>query len=269
MNSPLPSFFISHGGGPCFFMDWNPADAWEPLARSLRELPDHVGARPRAIVVISAHWEAPVFTVTAQAQPPLIYDYSGFPPHTYELQYPAPGSPPLAQQLVQLLAAAGLEARPDQQRGFDHGVFVPFKLIYPDADIPIVQLSLHASLDAGLHLRAGRALAALREQGVLIVGSGYSYHNMRGFGGAGEPAAREFDAWLGDTLCRQTPANREQRLADWSSAPSAREAHPREEHLLPLMVAAASAHDAPGLRLLGEPVWGITTSAFQFGASAT
>lgn len=246
-------------------MDWDPPDAWTTLADSLRALSTQVAVRPKAILVISAHWEAAAFTVTGHPQPPLLYDYYGFPPHTYELTYPAPGAPALAKTVAGLLRAAGLPAAIDNERGYDHGVFVPLKLAYPGADIPVIQLSLHASLDAGLHLRAGQALAPLREQGVLIIGSGYSYHNMRGYGGAGQRAAAQFDAWLSYTVCNQTSTMRAQQLAQWEQAPSARASHPREEHLIPLMVAAGSASEETGTRFFGGPVFGITTSAYRFG----
>jgi aromatic ring-opening dioxygenase catalytic subunit (LigB family) len=261
----LPTYFISHGGGPCFFMDWNPPDTWKNLGAWLSSIAEDVGVKPKAVIVVSAHWEAPSFSVTGAAQPALIYDYHGFPPHTYQLQYPAPGAPELAQRITSLLAGAGLGAKVDATRGWDHGVFIPFKLIYPQADVPVVQLSLKNGLSAAEHFAAGRALASLRDEGVLIVGSGYSYHNMRGYGGAGEHAAAEFDAWLTDAMAQHTPTEREALLNQWERAPSARAAHPREEHLLPLMVVAGAAADDAGTRVFGEKVWGIATSGFRFG----
>jgi aromatic ring-opening dioxygenase catalytic subunit (LigB family) len=261
----LPAYFISHGGGPCFFMDWNPADTWKGLGDWLSGIGAAVGEKPKAVIVISAHWEAPAFSVSAAAQPPLIYDYHGFPPHTYQLKYPAPGAPALAQRINSLLTEAGLAAHTDATRGWDHGVFIPFKLIYPQADVPVVQLSLKNGLSPAEHLAAGRALAPLRDEGVLIVGSGYSYHNMRGYGGAGEHAAAEFDAWLVDAMTRHAAGERDALLNAWQRAPSARAAHPREEHLLPLMVVAGAAGDDAGQRVFGEKVWGIATSGFRFG----
>jgi aromatic ring-opening dioxygenase catalytic subunit (LigB family) len=260
----LPTLFIAHGGGPCFFMDWNPPDTWRSLEAWLRGLPAEVGLKPRALLVVSAHWEAERYSVTAHAQPPLIYDYYGFPQHTYELQYPAPGEPALASEVVRRLSAAGLPAELDGERGFDHGVFVPLKLIYPQADIPVVQLSLRAGLNPAEHLAVGAALAPLRDEGVLIVGSGYSYHNMRGYGGAGRGPSIEFDRWLNEALTAD-PETRNERLRDWERAPSARAAHPREEHLLPLMIAAGAAGQDIGTRLFGELVFGVATSGFRFG----
>jgi aromatic ring-opening dioxygenase catalytic subunit (LigB family) len=265
-----PSLFIPHGGGPCFFMDWTmgPPDTWDAMAAWLRGLAATLPQRPRAAVVISAHWEEAAFAVTSGANPPLIYDYYGFPEHTYHLAYPAPGMPELAGKIVELLSGAGLPARADAQRGFDHGVFVPFKLIFPEADIPIVQLSLHNSLDPRLHLEAGRALAALRRDNVLIVGSGMSYHNMRGFGRPqARPDSDSFDAWLSDALLQDDVKDRDRALINWEAAPLARAVHPREEHLIPLMVAAGTSGADGGVRgekiFTGHPM-NATVSAFRF-----
>ena len=182
MDTPArqPTLFIPHGAGPCFFMDWNPPGAWDRTAAFLRGIPASLPARPRAIVLVSGHWLAAQPTVTSGARPGLIHDYGGFPPHTYQLRYDAPGAPPVAERVAQLLAGAGLPAAQDAARGWDHGVFSPLKVAFPDADVPVVQLSLLRSLDAGEHVAMGRALAPLRDEGVLIVGSGMSYHNMRG-----------------------------------------------------------------------------------------
>jgi len=265
-SNTQPSLFIPHGGGPCFFMEWTmgPRDTWDSMAHWLRGLAATLTARPRAVLVISGHWEEDAFAVTGAANPPLIYDYYGFPEHTYQLKYPAPGDPALAAHSVSLLRDAGLPARTDQARGFDHGVFIPFMLIFPDADIPIVQMSLHHSLDPELHLRAGRALDTLRDEGVLIVGSGLSYHNMQGFGGPNSKGVSEqFDAWLNETLCKEIVDQR--ALVQWAAAPAARAAHPREEHLIPLMTAAGAGGDAAGLRIYNDRALGVTVSAFRFG----
>ena len=249
-------------------MDWDPPDTWHRMAAWLKQLGASIGAAPTAIVVISGHWEEAEFTVGTHPHPPLIYDYSGFPPHTYELKYPATGSPALAQRVKELLAQAGIPSRSDPQRGLDHGVFIPFKLIYPNADVPIIQLSLQAGLDPAAHLAAGHALQPLRQQGVLIVGSGMSYHNMRGFRAGGViPASDRFDAWLAEAVCEPDPRVRNEKLAQWTLAPAAREAHPREEHLLPLIVAAGAAGDDPGSRIFTDRVMGATVSAYQFGRS--
>jgi aromatic ring-opening dioxygenase catalytic subunit (LigB family) len=265
MAEPLPTLFIPHGGGPCFFMDWNPPGAWDKLGAWLGSLGHLVGAIPKAVVVISGHWEVPEFSVTSHNHPPLIYDYYGFPKHTYQLKYDAPGSPLLARQICELLEQAGIPARSDPQRGLDHGVFVPFKVIYPNADVPIVQLSLKSGLDPATHIAAGRALQPLREQGVLVAGSGMSYHNMRGYGSAAAERGDRFDAWLTETVEAPDQAGRYAKLCEWVRAPSARDAHPREEHLLPLMVAAGAAGEDLGRQVFSDRIMGAKISAFRFG----
>ncbi len=260
-----PAIYLPHGGGPCFFMDWHPPDTWNVMAAWLRQLGALIGKRPKAIVVVSAHWEEAEFTVTSHPHPSLIYDYYGFPPHTYDITYPAAGSPPLAARITGLLQNAGMVAHEDSERGFDHGVFIPLKLIYPDADIPIVQLSLKQGLDPESHIAAGRALAALRDEDILMIGSGMSYHNLpQFFGGGGEIASQQFDKWLGDTLAT-SPEARSQKLCQWEQAPAARQAHPREEHLLPLMVVEGAAGNDIGQKIFTDIVMGTTISAWQFG----
>ena len=263
----MPAFFIPHGAGPCFFMDWSPPDTWNRMAGFLKGLPDTLPARPRAIVLISGHWLEPHFSVTGHARPQLIFDYYGFPAHTYELRYPAPGQPELAAQADRLLDQAGLDARVDGERGFDHGMFIPLKLMFPEADIPVIQLSLRRDLDPLAHLEAGRALAGLRDDGVLIIGSGMSFHNMRGYGDARyTPISAEFDDWLSATV-EGEPARRNERLRDWTQAPHARRCHPQgaEEHLLPLLLAAGAAGESAGRKVYSERIMETTISAFRFG----
>lgn len=264
----LPALYIPHGGGPCFFMEWTmgPPDTWDAMAAWLRSLGRRY-ARPSALLVVSAHWEEPVVTVQSGARPPLLFDYYGFPPETYRLTWPAPGAPHVAERVRSLLAAAGIESREDRERGFDHGVFVPLKVAYPDAQVPTLQLSLHASLDPATHLAIGRALAPLRDEGVLIIGSGMSFHNMRAFMRPEALApSREFDAWLG-AVCEGDPEARDAALARWTEAPRGRYCHPREEHLLPLMVAAGAAQGEPGRRVFTDEVMGARVSAFELGAA--
>ena len=268
MADRTPTFFIPHGGGPCFFMDWTmgPKDTWDRMGGWLKDMSRAVGQKPEAIVVISAHWEEGEFTVTSAANPPLLYDYHGFPEHTYRLRYDAPGSPALAQEIRDLLGEAGIASRADGARGFDHGVFIPFLLIYPDANIPVVQLSLRAGLDPAEHIAAGKALASLRDRNVLIVGSGMSYHNMDAYRcGLPPTASAIFDGWLTEVTTELTPSQRDDKLAHWSAAPAARDAHPREEHLIPLMVAAGAAGDDIGRRTYSDRVMGSAISAYQFG----
>jgi aromatic ring-opening dioxygenase catalytic subunit (LigB family) len=217
----------------------------------LHSLPERLPQQPSAILVISAHWETSGFCFTGAAAPGLIYDYYGFPPHTYELTYKAPGAPELAARAADLLRAAGLEATVDPERGFDHGVFIPLKVAFPDASIPVVEMSLDQSLDAALHAKAGQALTALRDENVLIIGSGMSFHNMRAYG---NPAftlpSRQFDNWLAVAMALP-PEQRSAQLALWDHAPGGRISHPREEHLLPAMV-AAGAGDGAGQQVFSE-----------------
>ena len=263
----MPTWFIPHGGGPCFFMDWNPPDAWTPMANYLKNVASTLPRRPKAIVMVSAHWLEPHWAVSGAAKPELFYDYYGFPPHTYELTYPASGAPELAEQIRQTLNAAGQDSAVDAQRGFDHGMFIPLKLIYPLADIPVVQLSLHNSLDPVRHLQLGRALQGLRSQDVLIIGSGMSFHNMRAYGNPQYgPVSDAFDDWLTQAVSA-SPAQRYDMLAHWDQAPGARHCHPprAEEHLLPLMVAAGAAGADAGRKVFSGRVMETTLSGFSFG----
>lgn len=266
-SSTMPVMFIPHGAGPCFFMDWNPPGTWDGMADFLKGIAASLPARPRAILMVSAHWRTPGFSVTAGEQPSLIYDYSGFPEHTYELRYPAPGAPALAERVDALLSQAGLSSHQDSERGFDHGMFVPLKLMFPDADIPVVQLSLRNDLDAPAHLAAGGALTALRDEGVLIVGSGMSFHNMRGYRDPRFTApSKAFDDWLTQAV-EAEPDQRSVALIHWAEAPYAHQCHPAgdEEHLIPLMVAAGAAGKDRGRKIYSGQVLETQLSAFRFG----
>ena len=257
-----PTLFIPHGGGPCFFMD-DPAGNWTGMAAFLAGLAATLPAKPAAILVVTGHWETRGFAFTGAAAPQPIYDYGGFPAHTYELRYDAPGAPALAERAASLVRSAGLDATVDPARGFDHGVFVPLKVAFPDADIPVVAMSVERGLDPDLHAAAGRALAPLRDEGVLIVGSGMSFHNMRGYGDPRFAAPSEaFDAWL-TAAVEAEPDARRAALAGWADAPAGRLSHPREEHLLPLMV-AAGASAAPGRRIYAEQVLRTAISGYRF-----
>ena len=263
----MPTLYIPHGGGPCFFMDWTmgPPDTWERMAEFLRGIDATLPRTPSALLVVSAHWETKLPTVLASPSPPLLFDYYGFPEHTYELTWPAPGAPQLAERVRGLLSTAGIASASETERGFDHGVFVPLKVAYPDARIPTVQLSLRDNLDAAEHIAIGRALEPLRDEGVLIIGSGMSYHDMRGFmTGRGESDSRRFDAWLAAAVEKE-PEARNAELASWTKAPSARASHPREEHLLPLMVAAGAAGADRGEQIFRDDVMGARVSAVRFG----
>ena len=265
-----PTIYLPHGGGPCFFMNWTMGapDMWDRMANWLRSAARDLPERPTALLVISAHWENRVPTVTTAKNPALLFDYYGFPPHTYQLTWPAPGSPTFAARVQSLLSGAGIAAAADANRGYDHGVFIPLKLTFPDADIPTVALSLQAGLDPATHLAIGRALAPLRDEGVLIIGSGMSFHNMRAFNTEFSIAhSARFDAWMAEA-CAAPAAVRDARLTNWATAPSARESHPREEHLIPLMVCAGAAGDDAGHCVFRDVVLGATVSAIQFGGRA-
>lgn len=265
----MPVLFIPHGAGPCFFMRWDPPHTWDKTAAWLRSIPESLPTRPAAIVLITAHWLADSPSLSSAAAPGLLFDYRGFPPSTYELDYPAPGAPGLAQEVAGLLTEAGFAPVLDAQRDYDHGTFIPLKVAFPDADVPVLQMSLLRSLNAADHLRLGRALAPLRERGVLIMGSGMSWHNMRGYGDARSTApAQAFDDWLSDVVARPA-AEREALLADWvhASGDVGRFAHPvgAEEHLLPLHVAAGAAGASPGRKVFSDEVMSVAISAFRFG----
>ena len=265
-NPRQPSIFLPHGGGPCFFMDWTwgPADTWHATEQFLAGLAATLPAPPRALLVVSGHWEEPAFTVSTATHPDLIFDYSGFPPHTYKLTWTAPGHPELAQQVHALLKGAGLPAAESATRGYDHGVFVPLKVVFPQAQIPVVTLSLASSLDPALHIAAGKALAPLRDEGVLIVGSGMSFHNLRAYmHPETRDRARVFDRWLTEAIEQPGPV-RTAQLTEWRAAPNAAFAHPREEHLIPLFVAAGAGGDASGVRIFSNEPMGAAISAFRF-----
>ena len=238
MNTSPDILFLSHGGGPLPLL--GDPDHQE-MVESLKGIANVI-SKPSAILIISAHWEASVPTITSGAAPELIYDYAGFPPEAYRIQYPCQGEPELAHQVSRALENAGIPAQQDAQRGFDHGVFVPLKIMYPEADIPCVQLSLVNNLDADTHLAIGQALKSLERENLLVIGSGFSFHNMREFFSPITPDSqaknKAFEDWLVTTCSSKDidEAERTRRLANWDKAPHARFCHPREEHLLPLHV---------------------------------
>lgn len=264
----MPVVFLPHGGGPWPFVELGmPRAELDGMAAYLRSIAQVPKPKPKALLVISGHWEESVATVMTADHPPMLYDYYGFPPESYKITWPAPGDPKLARRVQDLLKAAGIASATDNQRGFDHGTFVPLKLAYPDAQIPTVQLSLKKGLDPAEHLAMGRALAPLRDEGVFLVGSGMTYHNMRGFGqSSARPVAEAFDAWLRETGALAAP-ERDARLLAWAKAPGARLAHPREEHLIPLMVIAGAAGADRGHVPYNGSMMGLRLSAYHFGQS--
>ncbi len=258
-----PVVFIPHGGGPLPLLGDPDHQA---LVNFLQEFPKTL-AKPKAILVISAHWETAQATITSGAHPSLIYDYSGFPPAAYNITYPAPGDPILADKILQLLQHAGISASLDAKRGFDHGLFVPLKIMFPNADIPCVQLSLLHSLNPAAHIKIGQALNSLRQDNLLIIGSGFSFHNMQAFFATDREAAdaknAAFQAWLIDICCNPALSTTErlEKLVAWQNAPFADYCHPRAEHLLPLHVCAGLA-DTHAKLLFNDKVIGKQAVAF-------
>ncbi len=262
----MPAVFLPHGGGPWPFVEVGLGDKTEldGLAAYLRSVSRVPKVAPRAVLVISAHWEEAVPTVMAGAAPPLLFDYHGFPPESYRLAWPAPGSPALAARVRELLGKAGFPSAEDATRGFDHGTFVPLKLAWPEPVLPTVQLSLRKGLDPAEHLALGRALQPLRDEGVFILGSGMTFHNLRAFGRRSAEKAASFEGWLADAATAQGAA-RDGRLRAWTEAPSARFAHPYEDHLLPLMVVAGAAGADRGVPGWSGTLAGVPLSAWHFG----
>ncbi|WP_233468243.1 DODA-type extradiol aromatic ring-opening family dioxygenase [Zooshikella ganghwensis] len=230
--------FLSHGGGPMPLL--GDKDHQE-MVGNLKMIAETL-LKPSAILVISAHWEEDIPTITSGNTPSLIYDYYGFPEESYRIQYPAPGAPQLAHALYQQLNKDGISAKLDEQRGFDHGLFIPLKIMYPDADIPCIQLSLKNNLNPLEHIKLGESITKLANDDLLIIGSGFSFHNMKAFYSANTHDTKTkneaFEAWLIDTCSNKSLSEKERtgRLTNWENAPHARFCHPREEHLLPLHV---------------------------------
>jgi aromatic ring-opening dioxygenase catalytic subunit (LigB family) len=258
----MPALYLPHGGGPSFFMQGERKQRYQQTEDFLRSVQSLLPAKPSAILIVTAHWETEVPSFTGALSPHLIYDYYGFPPETYQLQYPAPGHPQLAQRAAALLHSAGFPALVDPDYGWDHGVFIPLKVMFPQADVPVVAMSLQASLDPTLHCALGAAVGSLRDEGVLIVGAGMSYHNLQDFT-ACAPASHEFHDWLDNALSVGRD-ERTLRLAKWSCAPGGRASHPREEHLIPLMVASGAGSDLPARRLWKGAVGPSCLAAWAF-----
>ena len=228
----LPSIFVSHGA-PTLAIEQN------ETVEFLRRLGAELGEKPRAILCVSAHWTTHMPTLGAAVEPETIYDFGGFPEAMYQLRYPAPGAPGLAERAVLLLKEAGIESQISPRRGLDHGAWVPLMLLYPSADIPVTQLSVQPLLGPAAHFRLGQALAPLRREGILILATGSATHNLSRLGQQDTPPewARQFEEWLD----RKINAGAYEELLDYRRlAPHAGLAHPTEEHLLPLFVAAGA-----------------------------
>ncbi|WP_122501107.1 DODA-type extradiol aromatic ring-opening family dioxygenase [Pseudomonas viridiflava] len=254
----FPSLFISHGSP---MLALQPGESGPALARLAAEMP-----RPRAIVMVSAHWESHELLVNGNPQPETWHDFGGFAAELFAVQYPAPGLPDLTREVVELLAASDLPARIDSRRPFDHGVWVPLSLMYPQADIPVVQISLPSRQGPELQTRVGKALAGLRADGVLIIGSGSITHNLgelnwNGDSARVEPWAQAFRDWMIDKLARDD----ESALHQYRSlAPHAVRAHPSDEHLLPLYF-ARGAGDEFSIAHQGFTMGALGMDIYRFG----
>jgi len=254
--------YFSHGGGPLPIL----GDAGhKAMLDFMRRLSAQL-ARPDAILVVSAHWEESVATLLGASCPPMLYDYYGFPEEAYDIVYPAPGDPGLAERITEHLQAGGIPSRIDIERGFDHGLFIPLKMMYPQADIPAIQLSLLDNLDPAAHIALGRALAGLKSENILVIGSGFSFHNLRAFSWQGDdepdPRNDSFQDWLIEVCTgANSRSEREQRLIEWEKAPFARYCHPREDHLLPLHVCIGMA-GKPGKVVFDDLIMGKRAVAF-------
>mmetsp|Transcript_11144 Transcript_11144/g.24516 ORF Transcript_11144/g.24516 Transcript_11144/m.24516 type:complete len:292 (-) Transcript_11144:178-1053(-) len=268
----MPAVYINHGGGPLPLLGKQPG-----IAEFLGSYAGTLPRKPTAILVVTAHWETgSQLKVSGGKAHSLYFDYGGFPKESYEYTYPAPGSPELANRIISLLAEKGLRCTADASRGWDHGVFVPLMLMFPEASVPVVSMSLYSSQDASQHMEAGEALQGLRDEGVLIVGSGASFHNF-GYFFARDAAVRSkgvkhsqlFHSWLAETVQSESvsPEERKRRCGAWAEAPGAREAQPQgqAEHLMPLFVLLGAAGYHPG-RLLNaaEEADGFSMSEFEF-----
>ena len=263
--SRMPVYFLSHGGGPWPYIE-GLKQQYAVTEREFRALSERLLSKPKAILVITGHWEEGEFTVSTSEKPPMIYDYYGFPEHTYKITYPAPGSPELASRVKNLLSNGRFSVKEDSARGFDHGTFVPLALMYPDADVPVVMLSMKSNYAPQEHIRVGEALQSLRDEGVLIIGSGLSYHNMRGFGrDESRPIAEAFEDYLHKAIEQDNSKIRNDMLEKWEAAPYARLAHPREDHLIPLMVVAGAAGDDIGRPVSIDYVMSVPMASYEFG----
>ncbi len=230
--------YFSHGGGPLPILG---EPSHKEMISFMKKLPEELD-KPKAIIVISAHWEEEVPTIIGNNNPSLYYDYYGFPKEAYEIKYPAHGNVEFAKQIKQLFEKNNIQAVIDDKRGLDHGVFIPLLLMYPEADIPVIQISLVKGLRPKEHLSIGKAMNQLLEEDILVIGSGFSFHNMKAFDWSGGNERDEkndvFQEWLIDVCTggEYTQREREDKLREWEKAPNARYCHPREEHLMPLHV---------------------------------
>lgn len=254
--------YFSHGGGPLPLLG---DKSHKQMLDFMIDFPSKL-KKPDLILVISAHWEEPKATLLGAESPEIFYDYYGFPDKAYEITYPAPGSPDLAERVKDLFESAGISSSVDNDRGFDHGLYIPLKLMYPKADIPCIQLSLLKGLNPEKHINLGKALRALISENILIIGSGFSFHNMGAFDWSGKNKIDSkndlFQDWLIDVCSgSKNHEEREKLLLNWEKAPNARYCHPREEHLLPLLV-CSSIDENPAKLVFDDYILGKRALAF-------
>lgn len=259
-----PTFFLSHGGGPWPWLR-KEMPYLDGLHDSLVKTAQNLLARPKAILVVSGHWEEDEFTIMSSPRPPMIYDYGGFPEHTYQIQYPASGAPQLAKQVRDLLSKARISSRFSSQRGFDHGVYSLLYPMFPNADVPIIQVSMKRNYSPIEHFNLGVALSSLRREGVLILGSGNIFHNLKVMGSS-QIQSEQFDRWIADVVTGQNLNLRNSTILDWETAPYARHCHPREDHLVPLFFAMGAGSDEHGSLVYRESLIGrVAISCYKFG----
>lgn len=270
MNGKLPVFFIPHGGGPWHVINdaFGDPEGYENLKRFLKNLGEEYSNKIKAILVISGHWEEKVPTINFSENSNLLYDYYGFPEYTYHLTWLARGNVKFAEKVEQLLNKNGFETAREYNRGYDHGVFVPLMIAFPKPEVPIIQMSLIQGLDPQKHINMGKAIEPLREDGVLIIGSGMSYHNLQSFF-SNDPKVKEisedFDNWLNETITSHNNQERETKLKNWQKAPGASFSHPRSEHLVPLFVCVGAGNNDQATQVYSDYLMGAKISAFAFG----
>lgn len=262
VNKKSDIIYFSHGGGPLPVLN-------DPTHKAMNEfmlnLPESIDV-PENIIVFSAHWEEEVITVQSGENPDIMYDYYGFPKEAYEIKYPCKGNPQLAFEIAELLGESNIPCRLDDKRPYDHGSYIPLKMMYPDADIPVIQISLNKNLDPLTHLETGRALRSLLNENILVIGSGFSFHNMRKFDFGGQNTEDILNDEFQDSLiaiCTEIKdeSKKWKLIAEWDKLPGAGYCHPREEHLVPLFVCAGLAGD-PGIKIFDDYILGKRATAF-------
>ncbi len=264
MSKIQPTYFLSHGGGPWPWLR-KEMPFLDGLHQSLKDVVQSLPEKPKAIVIVSGHWDEDEFTIMSNPKPPMVYDYYGFPEHTYGIKYPAPGSPELASKIKTVLSKNSISSSLNLERGYDHGVYSLLYPMYPDADIPVVQISMKSDFNPSEQFRLGVALSFLRREGVLIIGSGNLFHNLREMQRS-QMQSEQFDSWIRKVILSKDLEFRNKEILNWESAPFARYCHPREDHLVPLFVALGAAHQELGSLVFGESLMGrVSVSSFRFG----